>query len=268
MAPVAAAVLPHPPLLVPELAGAAAPELGPLRVACQEALATVAAAGLTVVIGDGPVWGVPAPAAPGSFHPYGAEVSVALPPRSSSSSPASPHPPSSPASHCPWRSPPTSWTAWTRRPVSCSPPASPGPSAPGRRGHRAGPGRHGPVRPGRDGRPVGVPDRAGPGAFHPEAARFDAQVGDAFRTGTPTSSSPSTQRSAPTSSSPAGYPSRSSPARSRGHRRATTNRRSSAGTTQLTGRRPRTSCASADGSYEDAPYGVGYLVAVLTGSER
>src|ERR671912_364577 len=31
MAPVAAAVLPHPPLLVPELAGAAAPELAPLR---------------------------------------------------------------------------------------------------------------------------------------------------------------------------------------------------------------------------------------------
>ncbi|HEV3494903.1 MAG TPA: hypothetical protein VHA34_00990, partial [Actinomycetes bacterium] len=80
MAPVAAAVLPHPPLLVPELAGAAAPELTPLRAACREALATVAAASdLTVIVGDGPVWGVPAPAARGSFHPYGADVSVALP---------------------------------------------------------------------------------------------------------------------------------------------------------------------------------------------
>ena len=63
MVPVAAAVLPHPPLLVPELAGAAAPELTPLRAACQEALATAAAADLTIIIGDGPVWGVPAPSA-------------------------------------------------------------------------------------------------------------------------------------------------------------------------------------------------------------
>jgi hypothetical protein len=81
MAPVAAAVLPHPPLLVPELAGAAAaPELAPLRAACQEALsAVVGAADLTIVIGDGPVWAVPTPSAPGSFHPYGADVDVTLP---------------------------------------------------------------------------------------------------------------------------------------------------------------------------------------------
>src|SRR5215203_5184052 len=52
MAPVAAAVLPHPPLLVPELAGSAAAELDPLRAACREALATVvAAADLPVVVG-------------------------------------------------------------------------------------------------------------------------------------------------------------------------------------------------------------------------
>ncbi len=80
MAPVAAAVLPHPPLLVPELAGTAAPELAPLRAACHEALSTVvAAADLTILIGDGPVWAVPAPSAPGSFRPYGADVDVALP---------------------------------------------------------------------------------------------------------------------------------------------------------------------------------------------
>jgi len=80
MAPVAAAVLPHPPLLVPELAGAAAAELDPLRAACREALATVvAAADLTIVVGDGPVWGVPEPSAPGSFAPYGVDRRVTLP---------------------------------------------------------------------------------------------------------------------------------------------------------------------------------------------
>jgi hypothetical protein len=80
MAPVAAAVLPHPPLLVAELAGAAAAELDPLRAACRQALTAVTeAADLTVVVGDGPVWGVPEPSAPGSFHPYGADVEVALP---------------------------------------------------------------------------------------------------------------------------------------------------------------------------------------------
>ena len=41
MPPVAAAVVPHPPLLVPELAGAAAGELDPLRAACGQALAAV-----------------------------------------------------------------------------------------------------------------------------------------------------------------------------------------------------------------------------------
>jgi hypothetical protein len=80
MPPVAAAVLPHPPLLVPQLAGSAAPELEPLRAACRQALATVvAAADLTIVVGDGPVWGVPEPSAVGSFHRYGAEIEVALP---------------------------------------------------------------------------------------------------------------------------------------------------------------------------------------------
>jgi hypothetical protein len=58
--PVVAAVLPHPPLLVPELAGAAAAELDPLRAACHKALSTVlGAAEVAVLVGDGPVWGVP-----------------------------------------------------------------------------------------------------------------------------------------------------------------------------------------------------------------
>jgi hypothetical protein len=81
MPPVAAALLPHPPVLVPELAGGvAAPELDLLRGACREALEEVlAAGGTTILIGDGPVWGVPAPGAVGSFRPYGADVEVRLP---------------------------------------------------------------------------------------------------------------------------------------------------------------------------------------------
>src|SRR5215216_8044315 len=74
-----AAVLPHPPLLVAELAGAAAGELDPLRAACHQALSVVlAAAELIVVVGGGPVWGVPGPSAPGSFRPYGVDVEVTL----------------------------------------------------------------------------------------------------------------------------------------------------------------------------------------------
>jgi hypothetical protein len=79
--PAAAALLPHPPLLVPELASGAAAELDPLRAACREALSAVlAAAGTTVIVGDGPVWGVAATGASGSFRPYGADVAVSLPP--------------------------------------------------------------------------------------------------------------------------------------------------------------------------------------------
>jgi hypothetical protein len=81
MPPVAAALLPHPPLLVPELAGSAASELDPLRAACRHALEEVLAAapGTIILIGGGPVWGIPEPAARGSFRPYGADVEVTLP---------------------------------------------------------------------------------------------------------------------------------------------------------------------------------------------
>jgi hypothetical protein len=78
--PAAAAVLPHPPLVVPELAGAAAGELDPLRAACRQALsALVAQTDCIVVVGVGPVWGIPLASAVGSFRPYGADVQAALP---------------------------------------------------------------------------------------------------------------------------------------------------------------------------------------------
>jgi hypothetical protein len=61
---VAAAVCPHPPLLVPQIASGAAAELDPLRSACDRAVAALLAATpeTIVAIGSGP-------------HPSGAELS-------------------------------------------------------------------------------------------------------------------------------------------------------------------------------------------------
>ena len=52
----------------------------------------MAAADLTILIGDGPVWAVPAPSALGSFRPYGADVDVALPALADLDLPALPPP--------------------------------------------------------------------------------------------------------------------------------------------------------------------------------
>jgi hypothetical protein len=77
---VAAAVCPHPPLLVPDLAAGAAPELDELRFACDRVVSTLLAAGpdrLVLVGMDAPPhgttfapWGVPVPAgASGPLNP-------------------------------------------------------------------------------------------------------------------------------------------------------------------------------------------------------
>jgi hypothetical protein len=71
----AAAFCPHPPLLVPALAGAAAPELDGLRAACDEAVATIAAYGVPVlVLGPGPTSRPYASEAAGSLAPWGVDV--------------------------------------------------------------------------------------------------------------------------------------------------------------------------------------------------
>jgi hypothetical protein len=253
MAPVAAAVLPHPPLLVPELAGTAAAELDPLRAACREALATVvAAAELVIVVGDGPVWGVPEPSAPGSFAPYGADVEVALP-----AAPAALDLPELPA---PARLPdlPLSLAvaahllaALDRPPArlfAATVPTSLGPGAAAAIGRAlTGAARNGPAT--IDG-PVGLvvmadlsacrTERA-PGAFRAEAAAVDDSVAEALRTGKPA--------------------------------RLLDLDPALAADLMVTGRVPLQVLAGAFESepavhgrvlYEDAPYGVGYLVAVLT----
>jgi hypothetical protein len=70
---VSAAVCPHPPLLVPEVAGGAAAELAGLRAACLAALEELTEADSLVIVGAGPVTGTRYDAsAGGSFGPYGA----------------------------------------------------------------------------------------------------------------------------------------------------------------------------------------------------
>ncbi|MFE4398756.1 MULTISPECIES: class III extradiol dioxygenase subunit B-like domain-containing protein [Streptomycetaceae] len=78
---VAAAVCPCPPLLVPEVAAGAAPELDGLRAACDEALAALVAAGpqLVVVVGTGPAAEVWTEGGAGSFHRYGVPLVAKLP---------------------------------------------------------------------------------------------------------------------------------------------------------------------------------------------
>ncbi|MFI6294305.1 hypothetical protein ACIBEJ_22130 [Nonomuraea sp. NPDC050790] len=75
---VAAAVCPHPPLIVPELAGAAAPELDGLRAACADAVAALRAAApdLLLVVGGAETTQVYGPRAAGSLAPWGVDVRV------------------------------------------------------------------------------------------------------------------------------------------------------------------------------------------------
>jgi hypothetical protein len=78
---VSAAVCPHPPLLVRELAGSAGTPLDDLLAACTTAIETVRATEpeLLVVVGVGDTTRRLGPGAAGSFAPFGADVGVALP---------------------------------------------------------------------------------------------------------------------------------------------------------------------------------------------
>ncbi|QNE17957.1 hypothetical protein F1D05_08775 [Kribbella qitaiheensis] len=68
-----AAVCPHPPLLVPAVAGGAAAELDELRAACLAAIDQLADADALVIVGSGPATGTQYDvSAGGTFGPYGA----------------------------------------------------------------------------------------------------------------------------------------------------------------------------------------------------
>jgi hypothetical protein len=234
MAPVAAAVLPHPPLLVPALAGTAAPELDPLRAACREALVTVtAAADLTILVGTGPVWAVPTPSALGSFHPYGADLDVTLPALTGLDLPAALtnlQLPDLKDNHLPGLPPPAHLAELPlslaiaahllatldpppTRLAAVTVPAALGPSAAATIGHalaaagrRAASADSGSPSGDRGGPPHGSADRArptgrvglvvmgdlsacrtdrAPGGLRAEAAAYDASISEAFRSATP-----------------------------------------------------------------------------------
>ncbi|MGH3344892.1 MAG: hypothetical protein ACRDPK_18890, partial [Carbonactinosporaceae bacterium] len=77
---VSAAVCPNPPLLVPELAGRAAPELDGLRAACDAALSRVAGTGpdRLVVLGSAVSERRFDEGTRGTLRPYGFDVPVVL----------------------------------------------------------------------------------------------------------------------------------------------------------------------------------------------
>lgn len=79
---VAAAVCPCPPLLVPEVATGAAPELDPARAACADALGVLAAArpDRLVVIGPAEQGGHYRQGTRGSFRGFGVDLDVRLGP--------------------------------------------------------------------------------------------------------------------------------------------------------------------------------------------
>ena len=123
-----------------------------------------------------------------------------------------------------------------------------------------------------------MPDRAGPGAFREEAAGFDASVAEAFGSGDPARLLDLDPAQAADLLVAGRVPSRPSPARSRtdhGGRRAVVGRRARAdgevpvaGGSGTGGEVPVAGDPPLRGQvlYDDAPYGVGYLVAVLTAS--
>ena len=79
---VAAAVCPCPPLLVPEVAGGAAPEMDGARAACYDAVGVLAAARPDRLIAVGPAAqpqrGCHPPGTPGSFRGFGVDLDVTL----------------------------------------------------------------------------------------------------------------------------------------------------------------------------------------------
>lgn len=93
---IAAAICPHPPVLLPEAAGAAAGELDDLRAACDAAVVGLLRAGpdAVLVVGGSARTAAYGPAATGSFRPYGVDRLVRL---------GHGNQPDDPRCHDPWR---------------------------------------------------------------------------------------------------------------------------------------------------------------------
>jgi len=80
MAITAAALVPHPPLLVPELGRGASPDLDQLRSACRLAVSMILDnVDALLVVGPAASWGEAEPGAIGSLAPYGVAVTTRFP---------------------------------------------------------------------------------------------------------------------------------------------------------------------------------------------
>jgi hypothetical protein len=80
MAITVAALVPHPPLLLPELGRGTAPDLEQLRSASRHAVAGVLdQVEALLIAGPAPAWGEAVPGATASRNPYGAAVAARLP---------------------------------------------------------------------------------------------------------------------------------------------------------------------------------------------
>jgi hypothetical protein len=80
MAITGAALVPHPPLLVPELGRGSSADLDQLRSACRRAVSLLLdRADALLVVGPAPSWGEVTPGATGSFAPYGVAVTSRFP---------------------------------------------------------------------------------------------------------------------------------------------------------------------------------------------
>lgn len=76
----AAALAPHPPLLLPELGRGPWPDLEQLRFASRQALATLLdQVDALLIVGPAPTWGEADPGANATFLPWGAPVTAHLP---------------------------------------------------------------------------------------------------------------------------------------------------------------------------------------------
>jgi aromatic ring-opening dioxygenase LigB subunit len=73
---ISAAVCPHPPLLVPEVASGAAAELDGLRAACGEAVRRLGDADVLVVVGSGPRTHDFGADVAGTLRPYGVDLTI------------------------------------------------------------------------------------------------------------------------------------------------------------------------------------------------
>jgi hypothetical protein len=245
----AAAVVPHPPVLVEGLGRDDSPELDRLRSACRRAVeATLREVDALLMVGGSPSWGLAAPGASASFAPYGAAVEVALPAAAEAPPASLPLPAPGPLEELPLSLAVAAWLL-AEAGRAALPPMTALAVPDSLDGAQAAVlGRALALAAGSGGA-VGLlamgdlsarrTDKA-PATFHPGAAAFDQQVGQALRDGAPGR----LLNLDPTLAATLGVGGR-------------------VPLQVLAGALQQARAVRGEVLYEAAPYGVGYLVAVL-----